>query len=221
MNLRFSSVAIALITGAATACADGYTDTQNELFDNGFAHLDIASVNVTNDGTNLYLEATMRGAINAPDWGKYIWFFDTKAGGMTDNPWGRSVTNTVASDYFIGSWVDGGGAYQLWSNNGAAWTQINQPGVDLSGAGAGTVKYTIALADMGLSIGDVIFFDLATTGGGTTDPGVDHLSNPNMSTPGWGTASTPGDFLKYQIVPTPGVGAMLGLAAVAGLRRRR
>ena len=82
-----------------------------------------------------------------------------------------------------------------------------------------TVSWTFSLASMGLSAGQTIYFDVATSGGGN-DPGVDHLSRSDAATPGWGTASTSGNFLAYTTVPTPGAIALLGLAGLAGRRRR-
>jgi hypothetical protein len=77
----------------------------------------------------------------------------------------------------------------------------------------------MSLASLGLSGGQTIYFDVATSGGGN-DPGVDHLSRTDKATSGWGSASTSGDFLAYTPVPTPGAIALLGLAGLAGRRRR-
>ena len=82
-----------------------------------------------------------------------------------------------------------------------------------------TVTFTLSLASLGLSAGQTIYFDVATSGGGN-DPGVDHLSRSDAATPGWGTASTAGTFLAYTTVPAPGAIALLGLAGLAGRRRR-
>jgi hypothetical protein len=43
-----------------------------------------------------------------------------------------------------------------------------------------------------------------------------------MATTGWGNPSVAGDFLDYRIVPvpTPGAIALLGVAGIAGRRRR-
>jgi hypothetical protein len=76
-----------------------------------------------------------------------------------------------------------------------------------------------SFSGLGLSAGQTIYFDVATSGGGN-DPGVDHLSRSDAATPGWGTASTSGNFLAYTTVPAPGAIALLGLAGLAGRRRR-
>jgi hypothetical protein len=82
-----------------------------------------------------------------------------------------------------------------------------------------TVTWTVSLAALGVGAGQTFYFDIATSGGGN-DPGVDHLSRADQATPGWGTASTSGNFLAYTTVPTPGALALLGLAGLAGRRRR-
>jgi hypothetical protein len=211
--------AIAAIAGATQA--DVYVDAQQDLFDNSFAHLDIAQVTITNDATNLYIEMQARGSIASPDWGKYMWYFDTKAGGTTTNAWNRPVTLTNEIDFYVGSWVDGGGAAQYWGFDGTNWNLDSTNPVDLSSAGAGIVKYTIPLAFMGLNVGDVLKFDVASSGGGDGDPGVDHLSVSGLATPGWGTPSRAGDFLTYTVVPTPGaMGVVVAAGLFAGRRRR-
>ena len=58
-----------------------------------------------------------------------------------------------------------------------------------------------------------------TTGNGA-DPGIDHLSRSDLSTTGWGETSSSGAFLTYNL-PAPGAIALLGIAGLAGSRRRR
>ncbi|RLS25245.1 MAG: PEP-CTERM sorting domain-containing protein, partial [Planctomycetota bacterium] len=48
----------------------------------------------------------------------------------------------------------------------------------------------------------------------------DHLSRSDIATSGWGSPSTSGTFLGYTTVPAPGAIALLGLAGLAGRRRR-
>ena len=73
---------------------------------------------------------------------------------------------------------------------------------------------------MNLSVGSVISFDVATTGVGENDPGVDHLSRNVIATTGWGNPSVAGAFLTYTVVPGPGAFALLGLAGLVSRRRR-
>jgi hypothetical protein len=198
---------------ASAASADSYTDASLDLFDNGFDNLDITGVNMSDDGVNLTIAVTTRGFQN---WTKYMMYFNTTGAGTTSNGWARPVNLTSNIDYYIGSWVDApSDNAQFWSWTGA-W---NQTGTLTNSVSGSTVSFTMSLASLGLSAGQTIYFDVATSGGGN-DPGVDHLSRSDAATPGWGTASTSGNFLAYTTVPAPGAIALLGLAGLAGRRRR-
>ena len=198
---------------SASAMAADYGDASFDMFDNGFDNLDITNVAVSDDGVNMTIAVTTRGFQN---WTKYMMYFNTTGTGTTSNGWGRPVNLTSNIDYYVGSWVDApSNNAQLWAWAGA-W---NQTGTLSNSVAGNTVSFTLSLASLGLSAGQTIYFDVATSGGGN-DPGVDHLSRSDAATPGWGTASTSGDFLAYTTVPTPGALALLGLAGLAGRRRR-
>ena len=70
--MKTSCMAALLAAGlAASAQAQvSYGDSQNELFDNGFAHLDIVSVSVNHDASNIYFDILLRGNVDADTWGK-------------------------------------------------------------------------------------------------------------------------------------------------------
>jgi hypothetical protein len=198
---------------SASAMAADYGDASFDMFDNGLDNLDITNVAVSDDGVNMTIAVTTRGFQN---WTKYMMYFNTTGTGTTSNGWGRPVNLTSNIDYYVGSWVDApSNNAQLWAWAGA-W---NQTGTLSNSVSGNTVSFTLSLASLGLSAGQTIYFDVATSGGGN-DPGVDHLSRSDAATPGWGTASTSGDFLAYTTVPTPGALALLGLAGLAGRRRR-
>lgn len=213
-SLLVTAVAAAL---ASVASADSYTDSSFDLFDNGFDNLDITGVDMTDDGTNMTVSITTRGF---QTWTKYMMYFNTSGGmGTSSNAWSRPVNLTSNIDYYIGSWVDAASNNsQLVTWTGGAWNWGSEQYLTNMITG-NTVSWTFSLASMGLSAGQTIYFDVATSGGGN-DPGVDHLSRSDAATPGWGTASTSGNFLAYTTVPTPGAIALLGLAGLAGRRRR-
>jgi hypothetical protein len=208
---------IAALGAAPQLRADVYTDATFDLFDNGFDNLDISSVSVTDDGTNLTISVTTRGFQN---WTKYMMYFDTAPGGTSSNAWSRPVDlNGRQIDRFIGSWVDqpsGNSQFVSWTGSGWNWGSETVFSNSVSG---NTVSWTISLAALGVGAGQTFYFDIATSGGGA-DPGVDHLSRSTAATSGWGSASTAGDFLAYTTTPTPGALALLGLAGLAGRRRR-
>jgi hypothetical protein len=210
-SLLVTAVAASL---ASVAAADSYTDASNDLFDNGFDNLDITGVSMSDDGVNLLVAVTTRGF---QTWTKYMMYFNTTGAGTTSNAWARPVNLTSNIDYYVGSWVDAStDNAQFWAWGSGAW---GQTGTLTNAVSGNTVTFTMSLASLGLSGGQTIYFDVATSGGGN-DPGVDHLSRTDMATSGWGSASTSGDFLAYTTVPTPGAIALLGLAGLAGRRRR-
>lgn len=193
----------------------------------GFNHLDIVSVGVTNDATNLYFDIQLNADLDATNWGNYIVALNNGSGAASDNPWGPRPMdwNGELISHWIGTWANDGGSAiggQLWSHDGAAWNQLaGLSGSDDSQHATGHQMFSVALADLGVGVGDVVRFDVMSSGGGGSDPGVDHLSRSDFATDGWGTGSVAGEFLSYTVVPTPGVLGLMGLGVLAGARRRR
>jgi len=191
-------------------------DSQFDLFDNGLANLDITGVDVSDNGTTLSIAVTTR---EFSDWTKYLLFFDTASGGTTSNAWGRPIdigSNEI--DYFVGSWVDqSSDNAQLWSF-GSSWNLDQTVSNSVNGS---TVTFNFSLASLGLGAGSTIYFDVATSGGGGGDGGVDHLSNAGVAMSGWGATSYSGSFISYTTTPAPGVIALAGLAGLLKSRRRR
>ena len=208
-------LAAGLIASGANAAV--YTDSTFDMFDNGLDNLDIASVDMSDDGVNLTIAVTTRGF---QTWTKYMMYFDTAAGGTTSNAWSRPVDLAGREiEHYIGSWVDASpNNAQFVSWTGSAWNWGSEQYLTNSVSG-NTVTWTVSLASLGVGAGQTFYFDIATSGGGN-DPGVDHLSRSDAATPGWGTASTAGGFLSYTVVPTPGALALLGVAGLVGRRRR-
>ena len=219
--MKISMIATVVATALAAsiglnAAATTYTDSTFDLFDNGLDNLDISQVDITDDGTNLSIAITTRGF---QTWTKYMVFFNTSNAGTSTNAWSRPVTLTSNIDYFVGSWVDAPTSNsQFVSWTGSAWNWGSESTLSNS-VSANTVTWSFSLASLGLGAGQTFYFDVATSGGGN-DPGVDHLSRSDIATSGWGSPSTSGTFLGYTTVPAPGAIALLGLAGLAGRRRR-
>jgi hypothetical protein len=174
-----------------------YTDATAELFDNGFPHLDITQMNVTNTATNLIFTLTVNANINTTNWGKYMIGISTgkNAGTTTGNGWGRPINMTSpvgGMDFWVGSWVDApGGGAQLWKHTGAWSEQTGSvPGIALAPGATSTITFTVSLASLGLVAGDAIYFDTYSSGGGGADGAVDALANPAQSIAGWGNTYT-------------------------------
>ena len=228
---------IVLAAGASVASADVYADSVGnhlaggDLHDffqsQGFDHLDIVQVEVTNDASNVYFDIQLNADIDATNWGNYMVAIDNGSGTSSDNPWGPRPMdwNGQMVSHWIGTWANDGGSAiggQVWQHDGANWNQLGGlAGTDDSQHAAGHQMFAISLADLGVSIGDTILFDVMTSGGGGGDPGVDHLSRSDFATDNWGTGSVAGAFLSYTLVPAPSSLALLGLGGLAAARRRR
>lgn len=230
-----------VVAGLASAAQASvtYTDSQNEIFDNGFAHLDLASVAVSHDANTITFVVSSRGSYDAgaggANWGKFCIGIDVPSNSANDttNGWGRNISwgSGQGIDFWIGTWTDnsfpfgGGGELRAMSGNDdgsnslldATYTTNTLIQVTTT-----ATSQTIVLnrAALGLSGDGKFFFDVVATGGTGNDPGVDHLSRADQATPFWDTQSVAGDFLSYTI-PTPGAAALLGLGGLVAARRRR
>lgn len=234
--MRHILMAAAVATLAGIANASVYGDNSGnhlaggDLHDffasQGFNHLDIVSVTITNDLSNLYIDIQTAGDLDATNWGKYALGINTGVNaGDAGNGWGRNIAwganQTIT--HWVATWADDGGSGiggQVWSWNGG-WSETGGlSGSDASQHAAGRQIFSVSLASLGLSVGDTFRFDVISTGGGF-DPGVDHLSRSDFATDNWGTQSVGGSFLSYTVVPTPGALAMLGMGGLIAGRRRR
>jgi uncharacterized protein (TIGR03382 family) len=215
-------LAFVAVAGLATAAqaAVTYTDAQNDLFDNGFANLDITSVVVSHNASTLFVTVNTRGYQN---WTKYMLYFRTTntLDDTSSNAWARPVTLNTNIDRYVGSWVDApAGNQQNWSWDGLQWNLDNTTSNDQSQTGSNAVTFAIDRAFLGLTSDGTVFFDVATSGGGGGDSGVDHLSQSGPAMSGWGNPSSSGQFAAY-VIPAPGAFALLGLGGLVAGRRRR
>jgi hypothetical protein len=214
--------------GAGAASAAVISDATGEEF-SGSSHLDIRSVEVTNDAGNITFTIGLVGDPVATNWGKYMIGIDSLAGGDTaGNGWGRPISMGSGMDYWVGSWVDSGSGAEVhrfdatqWVRDRASYDAANPLAVPVVTADA--VSLTLPLASLGLSDGDTIRFDVYSGGGGGGDSANDAASNPNQSTTGWGGPYDSGDFVSSYtvVVPEPASLGILGLGAAAFLKRRR
>ncbi len=218
-NLIATASALLVASAAHAGMGASYSDATFDLFDNGFANLDITGVGVFDDGTNVTFAVTTRGFQN---WTKYMIAINSDpTGGTGTNAWSRPWDlNGPQIEHFIGGWVDApsNNSQNVTFRNGA-WDWGNYETFSSSVSGS-TVSFTVSLASLGLSAGQTFSFDVGTSGGGGGDPAVDLLSRSDVATTGWGSPSVSSTFRTYTVTPTPGAIALLGLAGLAGSRRR-
>lgn len=228
MKTVFALVALAGLAAAAQAQVT-YNDSSNDLFNNGFDHLDITSVVVSHDASNIYFTVNTRGNVAATAWGKYMIGINTGAANAdAGNGWGRPINfNGQLINFWVGSWADNGGSGfggELRQMDGAGGNNLLDAtylaGTMISGTSTVSQNFTVSRAALGLTGNQSFSFDVMTSGGGGGDPGVDHLSNSGLATTDWSVGSTAGTFLSYTI-PAPTTAGLLGLAGVVAGRRRR
>jgi hypothetical protein len=241
MLIRTSGAALAAFVASTALANPGilastYNDAANDIA-NGIATgggtLDLLSMEVSHTATDLVFSLRVNGNVTgngSVDWGKFMIGIATGNGSGTTsgNGWGRPINMSAPNGgmtHWIGSWVDGGGGLELrthtnqWNLTGASYSG-NFPG-SFQFAG-NTLTYTVAMASLGLSMGDTFYFDAYSSGGGPSDGAIDALANPNVSVQGWGdsyTSSAPNIF-SYTI-PAPGALALLGVAGITAGRRAR
>ena len=220
---------------AVSAWADVYTDSSGDIdagISNGNGTLDILSVEVTHNATDVMFSLTLGGDVSTTDWGKFMIGIAAGGTGTTSgNGWSRPINLDApigGMDFWIGSWVDGGGGAQLWSYNGATWDLDTMSGWSFTGGAQSTLDYSVPLATLGLGEGDSFYFDVYSSGGGATDTAIDALSNPNVSVTSWNQTYTSYGLTglsSYDIpaIPEPATLSLIALGALSalGLRRRQ
>jgi len=221
-------ILILMALGAvASAQATVYTDSVGDVVVPGspFPHLDIASMEITNDATSIMFKFNLVGDPIATDWGKYIVMMDTQPGGdPVGNGWNRPISMPSGADKWLGSWVNDGNGFENRGWNGSGWqldgaTYNSTPGMMIS-KDSSSVSLKLNFADLGLVIGSTFQFDAFTSGGGDNDGAVDSLGNPNAQISDWGNRSD-AQSNQYTLVPEPASVTMLALGAIALIRRRR
>ncbi|MBT4524901.1 MAG: hypothetical protein HOC21_08265 [Phycisphaerae bacterium] len=218
MKNIFSMIAVASVM-TSLSFGDIYTDPAGDIA-TGNANLDITQVEITDNGLELFVSMTVADLDG--DWGKYLFFSNYTAGGSADNdnPWFRNVSGLSGTDYFMGSWLDGGGGASGFIHDGTGWAGFDSPGLSVDWS-TSTITWNLTgmMLDAIASGATGFDFEMATTGGNSGDPAIDLLGGEGTQ-PGWGGGSTSTDWMHYEFstIPAPGV---LALFAIAGITRRR
>ena len=244
------SLLIGLVGFAQAAItASNYNDLSGDI-DAGISTangtLDIVGMEVSNTATDINFKLTVNGNLSSTDWGKFMIGIATGKtdGTRTGNGWGRPINlsydndpfaaQIVGMNYWIGSWVDGGGGSQLWAydNSSSLW---NGPGslgsFSVTSGATSDILYSVSLTSLGLTAGDSFYFDAYSSGGGGADSAIDSLANPNVTISSWGDSYTsyataafgPGlnSYTISAAIPEPSASLLLVLGAAGLLRRRR
>lgn len=229
--------ALAAQSNAQTLHSQIFTDSPTDAYASADGTAEILSMEVSNTASDLRFSLTVAGNVPATDWVKFLVGISTGQGPSTTtgNGWGRPINMNSpvgGMNYWLGSWVDGGGAAQFFSYDGAAWVGGTAPAFSITSGSSSVIDLTIPLAAIGISLNDTFYFDAYTSGGGNTDSAVDALANPTQSISDWGQTYTseqktgdaaPGIY-SYTAVPEPSTYALVALGALAfggyALRRR-
>ena len=188
------------VEGTNSPYADAVGDIDPGLA-NGGGTLDILGMEVSHTASDVLFTLTVNGNLATTDWGKFLIGIATEktAGTATGNGWARPINLDSpggAMDFWIGSWVDGGGGAQLWQYTNSAWSELAAPTYSFTPGVTSELLFEVPLVILGLSEGDTLYFDAYSSGGGGTDAAIDALANPNVSVTTWGqtyTSSTTGD----------------------------
>jgi hypothetical protein len=229
--LLSSLVAAAFAVGtlqAQTLFSNNFTDSPTDAYVSGGGTAEILSMEVSNTANDLRFSLTVGGNVATTDWVKFLVGISTGEGPSTTtgNGWARPINMTSpvgGMNYWLGSWVDGGGAAQFFSYNGTAWVLGTAPTFSFTSGSQSVINFTVPFSAIGISLNDTIYFDAYTSGGGGTDSAIDALANPTQSITDWSqtytseskTGSAAPGIYSYTAVPEPSTYALLGLSALA------
>ena len=229
---RSLSTCLALAAALAVsraASGDVYNDSTGDQAGSGNSEVDIASAQVTNDATNLYVQLNLVGNIATANFGNYHIGFNTVPGGKTTAgvAWGNPFGIAAGMDYWLGSWVNFGGGAELPQYTGDGTSNVWGPTIPGTSVALTTnsTTITIPLAALGLVHNSTFTFDVWSTYG---QPGgqsaYDALSNPALTVadPWNGTPYLATLTSTYTVnIPEPAALGGVSLAAIALLARRR
>ncbi len=215
---KLSALSVAVLLLAHTAPGASYSDATNDLLPTtaSWTHLNIASLDITNDAVNISFTINLVGDPIATSWGEYQVSVDLiPAWGATNGtvPNGRPISmSNGGMDYWVRSWNGGAETYH-WDNGGLFWfgdhfTWAPPSDIQVPTKTTSSVTLTTTLASLGLAIGDTFAFDVSTSGGTPTDSAVDSLANPNPTAASgdWVSPYDSGtNVYRYTVTGTPPV----------------
>ena len=147
------SVTLGLAVLTPSGWAAVYPDTVGDQAGSGDSEVDIRSVEVTNDATNISFKITLVGDIAAANFGNYHIGFDTVPGGKTTTgvAWGNTFGMSSGMDYWLGSWVNFGGGSELHQYTGDGTSNVWGPTIGGTSVALGQFDTTITIPLSALS----------------------------------------------------------------------
>jgi PEP-CTERM motif len=234
---------------ATNASAAIYTDALGDNY--GGPEVDISTVAVTNDASNIYFTINLNTAASIGPSANHYANYEVGiqegggAGGQTaingtfgtgnpaaGNPYGNAVGISSGENYFIGSFLAGstysGGAQLYGYSSVTGWNQVGS-NATLTQVNTGTpsLSFAFPLSALGLSAGNSFNFDVWTTFG-SPQSAYDALDN-NGEGPGaapysggtYDSATVPGSVLAAYTVTAVPEPASMALLAGGGLMMLR
>ncbi len=177
-----------LVACVSSARAVVYLDATNDLFAGANAQqLDIVSVVVTNDASNLYFTINVVGNPILTNWGSYAIAFVTGPGGATNgNGSGAAISLTEGINYWVTCLGWGDQAAFKYNTSTSSWV-TNNAAITFANSSR-SVSLTVPYASMGLTNGVVFQFDVYTFSG--TGGAMDDLADPVPTIYWWSDAYT-------------------------------
>lgn len=218
------------IFGGLSGQAMVFTDPLGDTLTAPGHYMDIASVEVTNDASTLFIRVNLgdNPGFAADSFARLMIGFNTGAGGSSSaNAWSDQITmpgmnifggGSVAGMNFYSNEL---GAWPEWQNAGvgSTWVEFWTPTVDADG-----IHFGVSLATLGLSVGETVLFDVYTA---WDNPGhaIDAAGLSSSTQSSWTTQAydSGSNVLSYTVVPEPSTYAVLlgCFAGVLMLMRRR
>ncbi len=229
-NITFSfllSLTVVCSADAQILNSVTFSDSPTDAYFSADGTAEILSMEVSNTASDISFSLTVGGNVATTDWVKFLVGISTGASPSTTtgNGWGRPInmdSPVGGMNYWLGLWVDGGGAAEFWSYDGTSWVGGAAPTFSITSGAQSVINFTLPLSAIGISLNDTIYFDAYTSGGGQTDSAIDALANPTQSITNWEETYTsevkasPADpgIYSYTAVPEPSTYGLIALAAL-------
>ncbi|MCK4415070.1 MAG: Ig-like domain-containing protein [Candidatus Eisenbacteria sp.] len=154
---------------------------------NGNAVMDLLELYVCNDNNFWYFYFTINADVGATNWGHYRLYVDTTndANGGTSDPWLRNVvvTDPHKPEFSVGSWATSppygpeDTQWWIWDQGGGSWSSPGSIADAALQAGAVSgIEWKVSKTALGSP--SVIWCEVWSTGGGTTDNAQDTSNDP-------------------------------------------